>query len=169
MYSKSYKNAIRAEMIKASSSTEDGSTAFTRQRSFDSRTNTMVNTSEFSPYLLQSPVSAQLKSVTFLSSSRNDLTCKISEPMARGEVRKQTNSVGGENMTALSLNILRHTDILESLLKSVEDNGVLEIVCSLFPSLSVILTKTCHHRTRRRILTRLKVSPFLHFIVRFMY
>jgi hypothetical protein len=48
-YSKTYKSAIRAEMIKVSSSTEDGSTGFTPKRSLDSRTQAVVNTSEFSP------------------------------------------------------------------------------------------------------------------------
>jgi hypothetical protein len=157
-YSKSYKSAIRAEMIKASSSTEDGSTTtFTQQRSLysrniDSQTNTMVNTSsEFpSPYYLhQSPVSSsQLRSVTFLpsSSSRNDLTattCKISEPLTRdkcGEARKQVNDSsdggggGGENnhdIAALSRDILRHTEILQSLLNSLEDNEIQESVSLL--------------------------------------
>ena len=122
-------------MINASSSTEDGSTASTRQRFCYSRTgsNTMVNTPEFSPYFPQSPVSSQLKSVTFLSSSRNDLTCKISEPMTKGEARKQTNSDDhdGENLTA-SLDILRHTEKLQSLINSVKDNEILEIVVCCF-------------------------------------
>jgi hypothetical protein len=100
----------------------------------------MVNTSEFSPYLTQSPVSSQLKSVTFLSSSRNDLTSKISEPTTRGEVQKQNNSDGGENMTALSLNILRHTERLQSLLNSVEDNEMLDIVSLLLLCLSLNVT-----------------------------
>lgn len=129
-------------MIKASSSTEDGSTASTRQRPLDSHT--MVNTSEFSPYLHQSPVSSQLRSVTFLSSSRNDLTCKTSETPTRDkcEARKQINTDGGENlnMTALSLDILRHTEVLQSLLSSVEDNGIHEIVSIMFLSLSLDVT-----------------------------
>ena len=127
-------------MIKASSSTEDGSTAFTRQRSIDSRTesrtNTIVNTSDFSPYLPQSPVSSQLGKVTFLSSSRNDPTCKISEPVTRvinDEAPKE--SSGGENRTALSLDILRHTEMLQSLLNSIEENEILEIVSFFFVSL----------------------------------
>ena len=122
-------------MIKASSSTEDGSTSFTRQRSPDSRTdshtNTLVNTSEFSQNLPQLPVSSQLKnaSVTFLSSSRNDDTCKISEPLTqvKCEAQKQTSS-SGESMTALSLDILRHTEKLQSLLNGIGDNEILEIV-----------------------------------------
>ena len=139
-YSKSYKSAIRAEMINASSSTEDGSTPFTRQRSFNSRSNTMVNTPEFSPYFPQSPVSSQLRSVTFLSSSRNDLTCKMSEPIVQGGARKQTNSDCGEKITALSLDILRHTERLQSLLNSVEDNETLEIVSLLLLCLSLDVT-----------------------------
>ena len=130
-------------MIKASSSsTEDGSTAFTRQRSLDSHTNTMVNSSEFSPYLHQSPVSSQLRSVTFLSSSLNDLTCKTSEPLTRDkcEAQKQnitsTSSDVGKNVTALSLEILRQTEILQSLLNNVEDNEIDEIVSLSFLSLS---------------------------------
>ena len=38
-------------------------------------------------------------------------------------------------MTALSLDILRHTKMLQPLLKSIEDNEILEIVRLLFPSL----------------------------------
>ena len=122
-------------MIKASSSTEDGSAAFTRQRFLDSHSNTMVNISDSSPYLPQSPVSSQLRNVTFLSSSRNDLTCKINEPLTRvkSEARKQSNGDGGgENMTALSLDILRHTEILQSLLNSVEDNEIIEMVSCIY-------------------------------------
>ena len=118
-------------MIKASSSSEDGSTTFTRQRSVDSRTNTMVD-SESSPYLSQSPVSSQLRNVTFHSSSRNDNTCKTSVPLTRDkcEAWKQTSSE--ENMAALSLDILRHTEILQSLLNSIGDNEILESVSLLF-------------------------------------
>jgi hypothetical protein len=130
-------------MIEASSSTEDGSTEFIRQRSIDShtnsRTNAMVNTSEFSPYLPQSPVSSQPRNVTFLSSSRNDHTC-ISELLTpvKCEARKQTSSgISGENMIALSVDILRHTEMLQSLLDSIEDNEILEIVSLLFLSLSL--------------------------------
>ena len=125
-------------MIKA---TEDRSNTSTQQRSLDSRTDsrtdTMVNTSdlESSPYLPQSPVSSQLRNVTFLSSSRNDQTCKISVPPAltgvECEVRKQSSE---ENMTALSLDVLRHTEILQSLLNSIEDSEIRETVSlSLFP------------------------------------
>ena len=154
-------------MIKASSSTEDGSTTSTRQRSPDSRTDsrtTMVNTSEFSPYLPQSPVSSQLKNVTFLSSSRNDHTCNASEQLTRVkcEARKQTISSSVENMTALSLDILRHTEILQSLLNSIEDNEILEIVSLLFLSLSLDTDEgqlSIYHR--KRIITRLKVCPFI--------
>ena len=116
-------------IIAASSSNEDGSTAFTRQRSIDSRTNTMVNTSATSLYL-QSPVSSQLRNVTFLSSSRNDLTSKINEPLTRrfkSEARKQANTDDEENVTALSLGILRHTEILQSLLDSVEANELVSL------------------------------------------
>lgn len=69
--------------------------------------------------------------MTFLSSSRNDLSCKINEPLTlfKNESRKQTNTNVGETLTALSLDILCHTEILQSLLNSVEDN---EIVSLLF-------------------------------------
>ena len=81
------------------------------------------------------------KKCDFLSSSRNNHTSKIGEPLTRVkcEVRKQTSGGpggGGENMTALSLDILRHTEMLQPLLKSIEDNEILEIVSLLlFPSL----------------------------------
>jgi hypothetical protein len=141
-YSKTYKSAIRAEIIKASSSTEDGSTGFTSKRSLDSRTDsrTLVNTSEFSPYLSQSPVSSQLKNVTFLSSSRSDHTC-ISGALTpvKCEARKQTSggTTSRENMIPLSLDILRHTEMLQSLLNSIKDNEIQEIVSFLFLSLSL--------------------------------
>ena len=132
-------------MIKASSSTEDGRTVSTRQRSPDSRTdsrsNTMVNTPEFSPYLTQSPVSS--RNVTFLSSLRNDHTCKISESLTqvKCEAPKETSGdgggSGGENVTALSLDILRHAEMLESLLNSIEDNEINENVSLLFLSLNI--------------------------------
>jgi hypothetical protein len=134
-------------MIKASSSTEDGSTSFTRQRSPDSRTdsqiNTMVNTPEFSPYFSHLSASSH-RNVTFLSSSRNDHTYKISgEPLTRVkcEARKQT-SGSGENMTALLLDVLRHAEMLQSLLNSIEHNeklGIVKFLCSL--ACDVILTK----------------------------
>ena len=129
-------------MIKASSSTEDGSTGFTPQRSLESHTDsrTLVNTSEFSPYLPQSPVSSQLRNVTFLSSSRNDHTC-ISGALTpvKYEARKQTSdgTTSRESMVALSLNILRHTEMLHSLLNTIEDNEIHEIVGLLLFNLSL--------------------------------
>ena len=42
---------------------------------------------------------------------------------------------GGENMTALSLDILHHTEMLQPLLSRIEDNEIFEIVSLLFPSL----------------------------------
>ena len=136
-YSRSYKAAIKAEMIKASSSTTDGSTGSTRQRFTDSRTNTLVNESlaECSLNLPPSPVPSQLRNVTFLSSSRNDDTFKLSEPLNHVgcEARKQTTSSGGEDMTAHSLYILRHTEMLQSLLKIIQDNEILEIVSFFIP------------------------------------
>lgn len=129
-YSKSYKSTIRAEIIKAESSTEDASISFMRQRCFDSRT--VINTQEFSPYIPQSPFS-QCRNVTF-SSLRNDHTYKrTSESLNRkvkGGAQKQT----WENMTALSLDILRHTEKLQSLLNSAENAETLEVV-SLLPLL----------------------------------
>ena len=38
-------------------------------------------------------------------------------------------------MTALSLDILHHTEMLQPLLNRIEDNEILEIVRLLFPSL----------------------------------
>ena len=128
-------------MIKA---TEDRSNTSTQQRSLDSRTNTMVNTSDLEscPYLPQSPVSSQLRNVTFLSSSRNDQTCKISVPLTgvKCEARKQISS-SEENMTALSLDVLRHTEVLQSLLNSIEDNEIRETVSLLPRWYYVILMK----------------------------
>ena len=100
----------------------------------------MVNTPEFSPHLPQSPVSSQLRDVTFFLHCGNH-TCKIGETLTRVkyEVRKQTSGgpgSDGENMTALSLDsILHHTEMLQPLLNGIEDNEILEIVSLLFPSL----------------------------------
>ena len=98
-----------------------------------------MNTPEFSSHLTQSPVSSQLRNVTFLSSSRDDHTCKIGEPLTRVkcEVQKQTSGGGGENMTAPSVDILRHTEMLESLLSSIKDDEIFENVSLLFLSLSL--------------------------------
>jgi hypothetical protein len=117
LYSRSFQSVIKAELIKAGSSTED---IDVRQRFFDSRTNTMINTPEVSPFL------PQLKNVTFPSSPRSD---NASVTLTRGvkyEPRKP-------NMTALSLDILRHTDKLRSLLDTVKDNEILEIVSLKLP------------------------------------
>ena len=64
----------------------------------------------------------------------------MSEPIIQVGARKQTNSDCGEKITALSLDILRHTERLQSLLNSVEDNETLEIVSLLLLCLSLNVT-----------------------------
>ena len=78
------------------------------------------------------------------------------------ETRKQTNCSGGdlENMTALSLDILRHTEMLQSLLNSIEDSEILEIVSLLFLILSLDVPVMFYYH-RRHIITKLKVCPFI--------
>jgi hypothetical protein len=73
--------------------------------------------------------------VTFLSSSENDHTC-INGALTpvKYEARKQTSGTSRENMIALSLDVLRHTEMLQSLLNSTEDNGIVSL---LFLSLSL--------------------------------
>jgi hypothetical protein len=153
-YSDLFQRVIKAELIKAGSSIEDANIASVRQRFFESRTNTMVNTPDISPSLPQSPIPYQLRNVTFPSSPRNDNFCKISTlPEIQEEPRKQ-------NMTALSLDILRHMEKLQSLINSVKDNEILEIVRSFSLSTWFNIFLTVDHR--KFIPTRLKVRSFPH-------
>ena len=135
-------------MITVGSSTEDASMALMRQRFFDSRT--VVNAQEFSPYLPQSPTSQYLPSPfsqfpqspipqfpqssipqlrnNTRPSSRDDHACKISGVSLSRKVKCNLQKPSLEDMTALSLEILRHSEKLQSLLDSVDDSEILEVV-----------------------------------------
>ncbi len=148
-YSKSFQRVIKAELITAASSIEDANIASIRQRFLESRTNTMINTLDISPSIPQSPTPSQFRNVTFPSSPRNDTFYKIpSVPLIQEEPREQ-------NMTALSLDILRHMEKLQSLINSVKDSEILEIVSSL--SLSTWFNIFLKVDDRKFIRTRLKV------------
>ena len=128
-------------MIKDKSLTENASIAFTRQRSLESRT--MGTATEFSLYFPQSPSSpvhpspsqfhsvplSQIRSAT-LPSSRNDHIIRIpSVPVVTQKVKcDESQERTRENLTALSLEIMRHAEKLKSLLNSAKDSEILEIV-----------------------------------------
>ena len=125
--------------------------ALMRQRFFDSRT--LVNAQEFSPYLPQ-PLTSQYLPSPFSQfpqspipqfpqppisqsrnntrpSSRDDHACKISGVPPSRKVKCNLQKPSLEDMTALSLEILHHSEKLQSVLNS----EILEVVSFVWETL----------------------------------
>ena len=159
-------------MIKAKSLTENASIAFTRQRSLESRT--MGTATEFSLYFPQSPSSpihpspsqfhsvplSHIRSAT-LPSSRNDHIIRIpSVPVTQKVKCDESQERTRENLTALSLEIMRHAEKLKSLLNSAKESEILEIVSRFVLWIRFDIFPDGLY-DRKCISTRLKVRSYL--------